>query len=109
MRSALVAMALVLAFPALAQDAPMTAVADLRPNAEVTVAGTVLRITDDDEFILGDATGEVQVYLSSGSMPVQPDQAVTVMGRVDDDGPIELYARTLILPDGTVLTFAPDW
>jgi hypothetical protein len=51
----------------------------------------------------------VQVYLSSGTMPVQPGQAITVMGRVDDDGPIELYARTLTLPDGTVLTFAPDW
>ena len=96
--------------PALApaDTAPVTPISDLRPDDDVTVSGTVIRITDEDEFLLRDATGEVPVYLSSDGMPVAPEQTITVMGRVDDDGPIEIYAREITLPGGDVVRFAPD-
>jgi uncharacterized protein YdeI (BOF family) len=87
-------------------DTPLVAIEDLTRGATVSVAGTVERITDEDEFRLSDATGTVRVYIGPNRMPADVGEAVTVEGVVDDDlGPLEIYARSLTRADGTVVTF----
>jgi uncharacterized protein YdeI (BOF family) len=85
---------------------PITPVGDLKRGTMVTVAGTVERITDEDEFRLTDASGTVRVYVGPNWVPANVGEAVTVDGFVDDDlGPLEIYARSLTRADGTVVTF----
>jgi uncharacterized protein YdeI (BOF family) len=101
------AIGLCVAAPALAQTA--TAIVDLQRGLSVSVTGTVERITDDDEFRLTDETGTLDVYIGPNPMPVQPGDAVTVQGIMDDDpGPLELYARQIILPNGQTVALRPD-
>ncbi|MBF9051085.1 NirD/YgiW/YdeI family stress tolerance protein [Roseobacter sp. HKCCD9010] len=76
-------------------------IANLAPGQAVTLLGTVDRITDDDEFLLRDATGAVPVYVGPNPIPAAVGDRVTVIGVVDDDGPIEIYATTIVLADGT--------
>lgn len=76
-------------------------IADLAQGQIVTLLGTVDRITDDDEFLLRDATGAVAVYVGPNPIPAAVGDRVTVIGVVDDDGPIEIYATTIVLADGT--------
>jgi len=96
---------LALTFPGLAL-AKVTTVGDLRPGLQVTVAGTVERITDEDEFLLADATGRVLVYIGPNTMPVRAGERVQVSGQVDDDGPLELYAAEITLADGRVVALS---
>ena len=76
-------------------------IANLAPGQAVTRLGTVDRITDDDEFLLRDATGAVAVYVGPNPIPAAVGDRVTVIGVADDDRPIEIYATTIVLADGT--------
>jgi uncharacterized protein YdeI (BOF family) len=100
--TALLLAAMPLAAPAAASDA--TRIADLERNTNVTVVGTVERLTDEDEFILADASGSVRVYVGPNFVPVNPGDAVTVRGFVDDDFRLEIYAREILRPDGSTVT-----
>lgn len=85
---------------------PVTPIGDLQRGTTVTVAGTVERITDEDEFRLADASGTVRVYVGPNWVPANVGETVTVDGFVDNDfGPLEIYARSLTRADGTVVTF----
>lgn len=89
-----------------AASGSVTPIGELRRGAMVTVAGTVERITDEDEFRLADASGTVRIYVGPNWVPANVGEAVTVDGFVDDDlGPLEIYARSLTRADGTVITF----
>ncbi|MBZ8117036.1 hypothetical protein KUD11_00075 [Roseovarius sp. LXJ103] len=90
---------------ALAQT--ITAIADAQRGAMVTVQGTVERITDEDEFRLADASGDIRVYVGPNWVPADVGELVIVNGFVDDDlvGPREIYARSLTRADGTVIEF----
>ncbi|RDC72413.1 hypothetical protein DLJ49_10910 [Rhodovulum sp. 12E13] len=92
--------ALVAGAPALAGP-PATTIADVQRNMSVTLAGTVDRITDEDEFVLRDATGTIRVYVGPNRVPAGPGEAVTVIGHVDDDRPVEVYATEMVRADGT--------
>jgi uncharacterized protein YdeI (BOF family) len=83
--------------------ADVTQVTDLRPSMLVTIEGVVERITDEDEFLLADATGRIPVYIGPNLMPVQVGERVQVYGQVDDDGPMELYAAQITTGDGRVV------
>jgi uncharacterized protein YdeI (BOF family) len=85
----------------------ITPIGDLQRGTMVTVQGTVERITDEDEFRLADASGDIRVYVGPNWVPADVGEAVTVNGRVDDDliGPREIYARSLTRADGTVVEF----
>lgn len=98
----LLAALLLAAAPATASD--ITPINDLARNTAVTVAGTVERLTDEDEFILADATGSVRVYVGPNLVPVNPGDAVTVRGFVDDGLRLEIYAREIVRPDGSTVT-----
>jgi uncharacterized protein YdeI (BOF family) len=104
MKPTLLAAALALAAaPALASQP--TPVADITRNTVVTVAGTVDRLTDEDEFVLADPTGQVRVYVGPNRVPVATGEVVTVSGFVDDDLRLEIYADTIVRADGTTFTF----
>jgi uncharacterized protein YdeI (BOF family) len=103
--TAVAACATLFATTAVASE-PVTAIGDLKRGSMVTVAGTVERITDEDEFRLADAGGTVRVYVGPNWVPANVGEAVTIDGFVDDDfGPLEIYARSLTRADGTVVTF----
>jgi uncharacterized protein YdeI (BOF family) len=90
-------------------SATVTAVEDLRRNSVVTVQGTVDRITDEDEFVLRDATGTVPIYIGPNLVPAPEGEAVTVTGVVDDGLRLEIYARELVRADGTRVTFSHSY
>lgn len=93
--------------PAAFANTPATPIGDLQRGSMATVAGTVERITDEDEFRLVNATGSIRVYVGPNWVPAELGESVTVSGFVDDDliGPREIYARSLTRADGTVITF----
>jgi uncharacterized protein YdeI (BOF family) len=102
MKPALLAAFLLAAAPAAASET--TRIADLVRNTNVTVVGSVDRLTDEDEFILADASGSVRVYVGPNFVPVNPGDTVTVRGFVDDDFRLEIYAREIVRPDGSTVT-----
>lgn len=84
----------------------ITPIADAQRGTMVTVQGTVERITDEDEFRLADASGQIRVYVGPNWVPAKVGERVIVNGFVDDDpGPREIYARSLTRADGTVFRF----
>ena len=84
----------------------ITPIADAQRGTMVTVQGTVERITDEDEFRLADASGNIRIYVGPNWVPADVGENVTVNGFVDNDpGPREIYARSLTRADGTVITF----
>jgi uncharacterized protein YdeI (BOF family) len=99
------ALCLALSAPAFAQQ--ITPIADAQRGTMVTVQGTVERITDEDEFRLADASGNIRVYVGPNWVPAEVGETVIVNGFVDDDPiiPREIYARSLTRADGTVITF----
>lgn len=86
-------------------ESALTRIDDLQRGSLVSVAGIVERITDEDEFYLGDESGRVLVYIGANRLPLTLGEAVTVHGVVDDDpGPLEIYARSITRADGTAIT-----
>ena len=108
-RLALAALCATLAAPlaTIAFASPVTPIAEVQRGTMVTVQGTVARITDEDEFRLADASGEIRIYVGPNWVPAEQGETVIVNGFVDDDliAPREIYARSLTRADGTVITF----
>jgi uncharacterized protein YdeI (BOF family) len=69
----------------------------------VTIAGTVDRITDEDEFYLRDNTGSIKVWTGNSFFTVEPGETVQVSGFVDDDLFIEVYATEIVRESGDVI------
>ncbi len=80
-------------------------IADLKPDTEVSISGTVDRISDEDTFILSDDSGQIEVYLGPNQVPVPAGTTVTVTGVVDDSPTPEIYASSLQTSDGQIFTF----
>lgn len=101
-KATLFAMGLVALAPAAMGQGEMalTEIGALRPGQEVMLRGAVLRMTDEDEFILSDASGQVPVYVGPNRVPAAQGETITVIGRVDDDAPREVYAIRIINADG---------
>ena len=98
-------LALLLAAPAgLAKE--VTKIEDIQRGATVTLQGEVIRILDEDEFRLQDATGSVKIYIGwRNRVMVEIGENVTVKGVVDDDlvsafRP-EVYAQEITREDGS--------
>lgn len=75
----------------------------LKAEITVTVAGTVEKIRDEDEFILKDDTGSIKVWIGPNRMPVEQGDQVTVKG-LFDRGIIrhEIYADAITDSEGNV-------
>lgn len=87
-------------------EASIQTIDSLRPETIVTVQGTVESIRDEDEFILKDETGSIQIYIGPNTMPVSVGNEVTVKGMFDNDiVKREIYAHELTDTDGNVTTF----
>ena len=87
---------------------PVTKIGDVYRGAYVQLKGEVLRFTDEDEFVLGDDTGRIRVYVGyRNRMPVKPGETVTVEGFVDFDLILEVYAWTITKADGQVIELQP--
>ena len=95
--------ALLAAVPAAAET--ITPIGDVQRGTAVTVQGTVERILDEDEFRLADASGRIDVYIGPNMVPANVGDEVTVRGIVDDDLRRDIYAREMVLPDGSTVTF----
>lgn len=82
----------------------------LQNGMTATVAGTVERITDEDEFRLTDASGSIIVYIGPQIVPFDVGEAVTIEGIVDREGMrLEIYAREAVRADGSVLQFSHSY
>jgi uncharacterized protein YdeI (BOF family) len=94
-------------------DAPagedmLTALGLVGRGQHVTIEGEVTRVRDD-EFVLRDATGSIEVYIGyRNRMPVRVGDTVRVIGVSDDDTlpglRPDIYADRLVLADGRVIT-----
>lgn len=87
-----------------AQSGSLTAIADLQRGQTVMVQGVVQRISDEDEFILADDTGTVEVWTGNTFFTVETGEQVTVRGFVDDDLRLEIYAQEIVKGDGTTVS-----
>lgn len=101
-----VAVTLVLALglhaaPVGAASGDITAIEDLQRDTPVTVQGTVDRITSSDEFYLRDETGAVRVYVGPNRIPAEVGENITIIGKVDEDRKLEVYAFEIIRADGS--------
>lgn len=76
-----------------------------------TLAGTVVRLTDEEDFLIDTPNGRFEVETlwdeRRGVLPVQPGQSLTVIGRFDDElsslGVPEFEATQVIQADGSRL------
>lgn len=80
-------------------------VTDVKRGDRVHLRGEVVRIADEDEFILEDDSGRIRIYIGwKNDLPVDRGDVVIVEGRADDDGipgfKPEIYARVLELANG---------
>ncbi len=87
---------------------PTHRIADVRRGQTVVLRGEVQRIQDEDEFVLRDESGTIEVYIGwKNDMPLRVGQTVTVHGVADDDAfpgrRPDVYARRLVLPDGETI------
>jgi uncharacterized protein YdeI (BOF family) len=81
----------------------LTAIGSLVRGTFVTIAGSVERVTDEDEFILRDNTGSVKIWTGEVFFPVNQGDQVTVQGFVDEDLLLEVYAQEIITESGEVI------
>lgn len=81
-----------------------TDIANLRNNTFVTLTGEVTRVSEEDEFILTDPTGSVQIFTGESFFTVTQGEIVTVTGLVDRSIILEVYAKEIQHQDGTITT-----
>lgn len=87
-------------------DRELTPIEELQVNTMVHVSGEVTRVTDEDEFILADSTGEIKVFTSSRFFVAEPGERVVVRAFVDDGLVRELYAQEVFHEDGSVTSIS---
>ncbi|WP_298913991.1 NirD/YgiW/YdeI family stress tolerance protein [uncultured Algimonas sp.] len=83
----------------------VTPIRSVQRGTSVVLQGTVDRILDEDEFRLRDDSGHIKVYVGPNLVPAQTGDRVTVRGLVDDDNRREVYAREMVLSDGSTVVF----
>lgn len=88
--------------------ASFTPINAVQRGQRVTLRGEVVRLKDEDEFVLADETGRIDIYIGwRNDMPVKVGETVTVVGMADDDAVPgqrpEIYARTLILANEDIV------
>lgn len=93
-----------LAVPGMSQST----IQDLRSANTVTLSGDVVRLTDDDDFLLDDGTGQIEVEAETAAIQgsnLAVGTTVTVTGYYDED---EFEALTLTPAGGETITVVDD-
>jgi uncharacterized protein YdeI (BOF family) len=94
-----------LALPGLSQS---STIQDLRSANTVTLSGEVVRLMDDDDFLLNDGTGQIEVEAETAAIQeanLAEGTTVTVTGYYDED---EFEALTLTPAGGETITVVDD-
>jgi uncharacterized protein YdeI (BOF family) len=94
----------IVAAPVLSQST----IQDLRSTNTVTLSGEVVRLTDDDDFLLDDGTGQIEVEAETAAIQesnLAVGTSVTVTGYCDED---EFEALTLTPAGGETITVVDD-
>jgi uncharacterized protein YdeI (BOF family) len=81
-------------------------IGSLQRNARVVIEGVVTRATEEDEFVLEDSTGSIQVYTGTTFFVANVGETVRVVGFVDESVFLEVYAQEVIHSDGRVTTIS---
>lgn len=84
------------------QSGTVTEIGSLQRNTRVVIEGVVARASEEDEFVLQDATGSVQVYTGTSFFVAEPGEKVRVSGFVDESLVLEVYAQEVFHSDGRV-------
>lgn len=76
----------------------------LKAGRQQTIEGRVVRLVDEDDFVLRDRTGSILVELDLDDqfLPLQSGQRVRVVGRLDRDD-LDFDAQRVTRPNGSVL------
>ena len=91
-------------------------IGELKPDMSATIEGKVVRVLDEDEFLLKDETGSIEVYIGwKNKISFQSGEKLTVQGVVDDDdddddshSELEFYAAVITREDGSVIELQRD-
>lgn len=77
---------------------------NLRPGQRQTIEGRVVRLVDEEDFVLRDRTGRILVDLDSDDqrLSLRSGARVRVVGRLDRDD-ADFDALRVVRPNGTVL------
>ena len=103
----LTAAIVVVALPAHAQKG-VVPVGDAERGTMVTVQGTIARILNAEILSPHEAQGAIRVYVDPALLPADLGEAITVHGFADDGlDPRRVYARSLTLADGALVTLDP--
>jgi len=89
---------------------------ELERGMSTTIQGEVVRVLDEDEFLIKDETGSIEVYIGwKNKISFQSDEKLTVQGVVDDDdddddshSQLEFYASVITREDGSVIKLQRD-
>lgn len=92
----------VVQYPVANSQNPLTNVAELTRGSRVEIEGIVVRASEEDEFILEDSTGRVQVFTGNSFFVANVGEQVRVSGFVDDSLLLEVYAQEVLHSDGRV-------
>ena len=77
-------------------------IASLQRNSRVVIEGVVIRVNEEDEFVIEDSTGSVQVFTGNTFFVADVGETVRVVGFVDESLLLEVYAQEVIHSDGRV-------
>lgn len=77
---------------------------NLKTGRRQTIEGRVVRLVDEDDFVLRDRTGRilVEVDLDDQLLPLRPGERVKVVGRLDRDD-FDFDAERVTRPNGSVI------
>ena len=72
----------------------------------MVIEGVVIRANEEDEFVIEDSTGSVQVFTGNTFFMADVGETVRVVGFVDESLLLEVYAQEVIHSDGRVTTIS---
>jgi uncharacterized protein YdeI (BOF family) len=77
---------------------------NLKPGRSQTIEGRVVRLVDEDDFVLRDRSGRilVEVDLDDRRLPLQSGERIRVVGRLDRDD-FDFDAQRVTRPNGSVI------
>ncbi len=87
----------------------VTRIVELTPYADAYIHGVVVKLLDEDEFRLEDASGKIKVYTGwKNTNTVKLGETVTVKGILDPGIIKEFYASEIRKENGEIIRLESD-